>query len=73
MVENPEHVKVAVQPHQNVLESPAAAASTSEDSRDDFSINDVPDPTLELLLDPLMHPDNVSNMMEFGRRLLEYT
>jgi hypothetical protein len=36
-------MKVAVQPQLNALESPAAAASTSEGSRDDFSINDVPD------------------------------
>lgn len=67
VAENPKNEEEAEQLQQNTSESPGAAASTSEGSYDEFFINDVPDPTLELLLDRLLHPDKVSGMMEFGR------
>jgi hypothetical protein len=58
---------------QDVPGSSAAAASPFEGTLDDFSIDDVPDPTLELFLDPLLHPDKVACMLEFGRRFYEYS
>lgn len=46
--ENPVDMEEAGQLQQHIPEGPAAAASTSEGSRDEFSIDDVLDPTLEL-------------------------
>jgi hypothetical protein len=67
------NIEVTVEPQQSAPGDTTVATSTFEGSPNDFSINDVPDPTMELLLDPLLHPDKVSCMMEFGHRFFEYT
>jgi hypothetical protein len=64
---------VAEQLQQNIPEGPTTGTSTSEGSRFLFSINEVPNLTLELLVDPLLHPDKVSHMLEFGHHFVEYT
>lgn len=71
--DNSGNLEVTEQLQQNTLEGPATAASTSKGSRLEFLVNDVPDPTLELLVDPLLHPNKVSCMLEFGCRFFEYT
>lgn len=58
---------------QQDIPGSSAAAPPLEGSRDEFSIDDVVDPTLELFLDPLLHPDKVICMVEFGRRFYEYS
>jgi hypothetical protein len=73
VIENPKNMEVAEQLQQNAPEGPAAAASTFEGRQSEFCIIDILDLTLELLLDPLLHPDKVSCMLEFGRRFFEYT
>lgn len=67
------HVEVKVEPPRSAPGDTTAAASTFEGSSDDFLINDVLDPTMELLLDHLLHLDKASCMMEFGRQFFEYT
>lgn len=58
---------------QDIPESSVAAASPFVGSLDNFSIDDVPDPTLELFLDPLLHPDKIACMLEFRHRFYEYS
>jgi hypothetical protein len=67
------NVEVTMQLPQSAPRDTTAAASTFEGSHDDFLINDVPDPTMELFLDPLLHPDKESCMMEFGLHFFKYT
>lgn len=43
-------------------ESSAVAAMLAEGSRSNFNINDVPNPTIELLIDPLLHLDKIKYM-----------
>lgn len=52
--------------------SSAAAAPYCEGNLNEFSIDYVYDPTLELFLDPLLHPDKVACMLEFRHRFYEY-
>lgn len=59
-------------PH-DVPENSTAATSPFEGSLDDFCIDDVPDPTLELFLDTLLHPDKIACMLNFRHRFYEYS
>jgi hypothetical protein len=60
----------------NAEDVPSASTSSTtalEGIHSNLLAYDVPNPTLELFLDPLLHPDKVDCMIEFGRRFLDYT
>jgi hypothetical protein len=64
---------VAEQLQKNTEGVHAAGTSTAEGSSLTLTGGDVPRLDAELFEDPLLHPDQIACMLEYGRRFTEYT